>query len=75
MSTAGKLAPCVLNTADNGVAQFNLYLNGSDYGPYPLNGSQESVMGQINMAILDAVDYGYDGICFYAGNRTLPLLG
>lgn len=72
MATAGKLAPCVLNRASNGVAQFNLFINCSDYGPYPLNGGEESVKGQIEMAILDAKEYGYDGICFYHGNSTLP---
>lgn len=69
MATAGKLAPCILNTHSNGVKQFNLILNGSDYGPYPLNGD---VTGQIQMAIADAKDYGYDGICFYASGTDLP---
>ena len=69
MTTVGKLAPCVINTHSNGVPQFNLYINGNDYGIYPLNGD---VQGQINMAIRDAVDYGYDGICFYQSNKELP---
>ena len=72
MSTAGKLAPCILNTASNGVKQFNMYINCSDYGPYPLNGGPESVEQQIHGAVMDAKNYGYDGICFYASNKELP---
>jgi hypothetical protein len=72
MSTAGKLAPCILNTASNGVKQFDLYVNGNKYGSYPLNGGEESVEQQIHDAVMDAKDYGYDGICFYASNKELP---
>lgn len=73
MTTVGKLAPCVLGKASNGVSQFNLYLDGRNYGSYPLNGPHdEAVAEQIRMAVLDAQAYGYDGICFYTSNKELP---
>jgi len=52
-------------TTKSGVNGFNLYLNDSDkpYGHYPLDVNFEG-QGQLQMAIDDAKDYGYDGIQF-----------
>lgn len=64
-----KLALCILEKADNGVEQFQLYMSETKtdrpYGPYPI-GPGFNAHQQIQDAINDAKDYGFDGIKFLA---------
>ena len=41
---------------DTGRLVLTLFLNGSEYGDYPLDGDRAP--GQLNMAMVDADDYG-----------------
>jgi len=47
---------------DTGVVVLDLMINNSHYGDYPINGNHNAPE-QIASAVLDAKDYGYDGIC------------
>lgn len=49
---------------DHGVQCFHMEINGDHYGSYPLNGGEQSVRMQIQDAVKDAKEYGYEGICF-----------
>ena len=47
----------------NGIAGFQLYINGSAYGHYPCD-TGERFKDQMEMAITDAKDYNLEGVVF-----------
>ena len=50
-----------IKTRSNGVVVLDLEMNGSYYGDYPISQNHDAV-GQINMMIQDAKDYGFSEI-------------
>lgn len=64
-----KFAPA-LKTISHGNDTLVLYIHGRKYGEYPLN----TQTYQLNMALNDAIEYGYDGITIISDKNQLTNL-